>query len=128
MFEGGHHRVEHQPLPVDESIGGLELRDVVAVEARAAQSDAIQADDHRRRSVGEHEWRDVLHHLGAAAHHGESTDAAELVHGGVPSQASAVAHLDVSAQHDPIGQKHLVTYATIVGHVGADHQHAVVAH
>jgi hypothetical protein len=68
-----------------------------------------------------------LHNLGAASHHGQPANTAELMHGGVATKACSVAHFDVAADHHSVGKNHIVAYLAIVGHMGANHQQAIVA-
>lgn len=63
-------------------VGGLEGADVVLREAAALEADEIESASGCGVAVDDHEGRDVLDDLGAAADDGVAADAAELVDGG----------------------------------------------
>lgn len=63
----------------EEAVGFAEGADFLRGETAALEADLIDAANLGGVAIGDHEGRDVLHDLGAAAEDGVFADAAELV-------------------------------------------------
>ena len=66
--------------PAEKPIGFAKGADLFGAEASAFEAHLVDAADFGRIAVGNHEGRNVLNDLGAAAKDGVPADAAELVH------------------------------------------------
>ena len=124
MFEHFHPA---QTAAIDHPIGRHQFLDRRLIVAGSAESDLVEPDDQTAHSVNGHIGRNVLHHVGLPADHGESADAAELMHAGRPGNVRPIADDHVAGQHRVVGDNHVVAHVAVVGDMAVDHQQAVVA-
>src|SRR5690606_33765314 len=96
---GGDRLLTIEPLPVESLEEELHRRQLLRSEAAALEAGLVEHADLRWMAVAEHERRDVLLDLRAAADEGMRADAAELVDGG-----AAAADADVVLDDDVAGE------------------------
>src|SRR5215207_6786661 len=76
--------VEHflpcQTATVDHAVRGLQLAKLGSGESGPTQTYFIKAHDHRRAAIERDEWWHIANHARYTADHGQSADAAVLVH------------------------------------------------
>ncbi len=65
-------------------------------------------------AVGEHEGRDVLHHLGASADHGHAPDTAELMNGDQPTYDGIIFHRHMTCERAHIGHDDVIAQGRIM--------------
>ena len=110
-----------QTASIDDPVGGLEGRDFVIRVASPSQADRVEANDATSLAVNEHEGRDVLHHPGMAADHGEATDAAELMNRHGSRDEGPIFDGDMTTKQGIIGKDATVAHAGIMSEMGPSH-------
>ena len=83
-------------------------------DAVAFHPDFVDGAGLGRVAVGDHEGRDVLHDLGAAADHGELPDAAELVHGRESADDGVVADGHMAGEGGHVGHDDVAAELAVV--------------
>ena len=96
-------------------------------ETAAFEADLVHRAGGAGVAVHDHVGRNVLHDLGATAHHGVHADAAELVHGHVAAQDGVIFHHDVPGEAGETGHDDVVAEKAVVRDVGVGEKQIVVA-
>ena len=126
-LQGVEHFLPSESAAIDHAVGGFELEDFGVGDARAAEADFVEADDHAGVAVEGDEGRDVADDAGEAADHRHAADAAELMDGDAAPEVGALTDFDVAAEHRAVGKDDVVVDDAVVGGVGIHHEQAAIA-
>ena len=103
-------------------VSGLEGPDVFLGETAALKAYQVQAAELGRVPIGNCEGGNILHDLGAAAHHGVSAHPAELVNAGKSRENDVIFYRDVTGKSGGVGEDTVVSDYCIVGNMSVGEQ------
>ena len=98
-------------------VSGLEGPDVFLGETAALKAYQVQAAELGRVPIGNCEGGNILHDLGAAAHHGVSAHPTELVNAGKSRENDMIFHRDVTGKSGGVGEDTVVSDYCIMGNM-----------
>ena len=126
-LQPGNDLLPFQAAAIDHTVRRFELGNLFGRVPGASQADRVHTDHVAGIAVDRHERRHIFDDACQAAEHGQTSHAAELMHGHVARNIGPIFDHDMAAERGVVGENRMLADDAIVGHVSADHQQIMIA-
>ena len=103
------------------------MSNIIRIKSAAFEPDLVHAPNFCWIPIRNHEWRNVLNDLGAAAKDGMSADSAKLVHSAKSANDGVVLNDNVAGKSAIIREDYMISDQAVMGYMGVGEKVAVVA-